>query len=309
MPTWLRNTLALLLVGIFSVSFYLFCHPSLFLSLERVLWSESLWYLPAMLLWGARYRHLPLSGSHWLGQTGRESGCGIPTSPSSLWRRPKEAIMAMIPLNKTFRKQESADLFVELITSFRLKPTRCDRPISLSVPLNYRPGDLPPVLDVEVRGKKTKKELQHNIKRWLDRVEAHYGVKPILYTSYKFKTSYLDDSLFQCLSVLDCTLLCRFGSLYRQVALLAAYRYRHRARYQTRCRSECIQRYIGGATENDYKVQLHCCPAILLFLMNEGESIAFGFGANHRHIVYIKPAHIEFGTRLHASDIVLHVVH
>lgn len=58
------------------------------------------------------------------------------------------------------------------------------------------PGDLPPVLDVEVTGKKTKQELQQNIKRWLDRVEAHYGVKPILYTSYKFKTRYLDDPVF-----------------------------------------------------------------------------------------------------------------
>ena len=57
-------------------------------------------------------------------------------------------------------------------------------------------GDLPPVLDVELSGKKSKKELQQSIKKWLDRVEAHYGVKPILYTSYKFKTHYLDDSLF-----------------------------------------------------------------------------------------------------------------
>ncbi|MCS3284980.1 glycoside hydrolase family 25 protein [Bacteroides salyersiae] len=58
------------------------------------------------------------------------------------------------------------------------------------------PGDLPPVLDVEVTGKKKKEELQGNIKRWLDRIEAHYGVKPILYTSYKFKTRYLSDSIF-----------------------------------------------------------------------------------------------------------------
>lgn len=57
-------------------------------------------------------------------------------------------------------------------------------------------GDLPPVLDVEVAGKKKKRELQRDVKRWLDRVESHYGVKPILYTSYKFKTRYLDDSLF-----------------------------------------------------------------------------------------------------------------
>ena len=53
-----------------------------------------------------------------------------------------------------------------------------------------------PVLDVEVTGRKEKKELQRGIKRWLDRVESHYGVKPILYTSYKFKTRYLDDSIF-----------------------------------------------------------------------------------------------------------------
>ena len=57
-------------------------------------------------------------------------------------------------------------------------------------------GDLPPVLDVEVTGRKEKQELQQGLKRWLDRVESHYGVKPILYTSYKFKTRYLDDSIF-----------------------------------------------------------------------------------------------------------------
>ena len=57
-------------------------------------------------------------------------------------------------------------------------------------------GDLPPVLDVETTGGKDKKELQHGVKQWLDRVEQHYGVKPILYTSYKFKSRYLNDSLF-----------------------------------------------------------------------------------------------------------------
>ena len=55
---------------------------------------------------------------------------------------------------------------------------------------------MPPVLDVEVTGRKEKKELQQGIKRWLDRIESHYGVKPILYTSYKFKTRYLNDSVF-----------------------------------------------------------------------------------------------------------------
>lgn len=52
-------------------------------------------------------------------------------------------------------------------------------------------GDLPPVLDIEVSGKKSPAELQKSVRLWLDKVEAHYGVKPILYTSYKFKNKYL----------------------------------------------------------------------------------------------------------------------
>ena len=56
-------------------------------------------------------------------------------------------------------------------------------------------GDLPPVLDIEKRGS-DEQSLRTNLKRWLDRVEQHYKVKPILYTSYKFKNRYLNDSVF-----------------------------------------------------------------------------------------------------------------
>lgn len=57
-------------------------------------------------------------------------------------------------------------------------------------------GDLPPVLDVETTGRKSPQELKVAVKTWLDRIESHYGVKPILYTSYKFKQRYLSDSIF-----------------------------------------------------------------------------------------------------------------
>lgn len=57
-------------------------------------------------------------------------------------------------------------------------------------------GDLPPVLDVETLGRKSVNELQAAVKVWLNRIESHYGVKPILYTSYKFKQRYLNDSAF-----------------------------------------------------------------------------------------------------------------
>ncbi len=56
-------------------------------------------------------------------------------------------------------------------------------------------GDLPPVLDIEKKGRDVKK-LQRDLKVWLRKVENHYGVKPIIYASYKFKTRYLNDSVF-----------------------------------------------------------------------------------------------------------------
>ena len=61
--------------------------------------------------------------------------------------------------------------------------------------VKLEPGDLPPVLDIEKKGKDVKK-LQADLKHWLRRVESHYGVKPIIYASYKFKTRYLNDSVF-----------------------------------------------------------------------------------------------------------------
>ena len=57
--------------------------------------------------------------------------------------------------------------------------------------VHLEPGDLPPVLDVEKIGNLTPSELRRDVKTWLDIVERKYGVKPILYTGYKFKLDYL----------------------------------------------------------------------------------------------------------------------
>ena len=54
------------------------------------------------------------------------------------------------------------------------------------------PGDLPPVLDIEKKGNLTSEQLRRDVKIWLDLVEKEYGVKPILYTGYKFKMDYLN---------------------------------------------------------------------------------------------------------------------
>ena len=61
--------------------------------------------------------------------------------------------------------------------------------------VELEPGDLPPVLDIETRSDDMDK-LRKDLLIWLHRIEAFYRVKPILYTSYKYKTRFLNDSIF-----------------------------------------------------------------------------------------------------------------
>lgn len=53
-------------------------------------------------------------------------------------------------------------------------------------------GDLPPVLDIEIKGSCPPARLRKNIKTWLVLAERHYGVKPIIYTSWHFFYTYLN---------------------------------------------------------------------------------------------------------------------
>ncbi len=52
-------------------------------------------------------------------------------------------------------------------------------------------GDLPPVLDVEQTYGVTPDKLRAEVKAFLDRLEAHYGVKPIIYTNVEFYNKFL----------------------------------------------------------------------------------------------------------------------
>ena len=52
--------------------------------------------------------------------------------------------------------------------------------------VELEPGDLPPVLDVEQLNGATAEQLKTEIKKWLDIVEFHYHVKPIIYTNVDF---------------------------------------------------------------------------------------------------------------------------
>lgn len=52
-------------------------------------------------------------------------------------------------------------------------------------------GDFPPVLDVEQLNSTPVAQLKKETKEWLEIVEAHYGIKPIIYTNVDFYNRYL----------------------------------------------------------------------------------------------------------------------
>ena len=53
------------------------------------------------------------------------------------------------------------------------------------------PGDLPPVLDVEAANFHDVAVLRREVARWLRLIEAHYGVRPILYSNHNFYQRHL----------------------------------------------------------------------------------------------------------------------
>ncbi len=60
--------------------------------------------------------------------------------------------------------------------------------------VKLEPGDLPPVLDIEGiprRRFQSIRSLCIGLQRWLTKIEAHYGVTPIIYTTESFNRSYL----------------------------------------------------------------------------------------------------------------------
>lgn len=59
--------------------------------------------------------------------------------------------------------------------------------------VKLKPGDLPPVLDIEERPRSQSMDsLRVGLKRWLDRVEEHYNVRPIVYSGDSYFTDFLE---------------------------------------------------------------------------------------------------------------------
>jgi len=56
-----------------------------------------------------------------------------------------------------------------------------------------QPGDLPPVVDIEKLHDNDQLNLTINIQTYLDGLESHYGVKPIIYSGLNFSNQYMTE--------------------------------------------------------------------------------------------------------------------
>lgn len=67
----------------------------------------------------------------------------------------------------------------------------CDQMENFSMTVQLEPGDMPPVLDIEVTDGAPKALLVAHVKEFLEALEKEYQIKPIIYTNLKFYYNYL----------------------------------------------------------------------------------------------------------------------
>ena len=194
MPAWCRRLLAVLVVVIFVSGFYYF-----FIRPYAYRWKPCYGMKGYGVCMPAGYSMHGIDVSHYQGDIN--------------WKMLEQTRQGRFPVQFIFMKATeggdfSDDKFVANFDSakahgfirgayhFYNPKTDADKQADFFIrSVKLEPGDLPPVLDIEKKGKDVKK-LQQDLKIWLRKVESHYGVKPIIYASYKFKTKYLNDSIF-----------------------------------------------------------------------------------------------------------------
>ncbi len=89
-----------------------------------------------------------------------------------------EARAAKIPVGSYHFYRPNASPTTQLLNFTRTVP-------------NLRNQDLIPMIDVEVRGRAHINIFRRNLRQFLQDVEKHYGVKPIIYTGVNFYNKYL----------------------------------------------------------------------------------------------------------------------
>lgn len=193
-PAWTRYLLGLLVVVVFVLGFYYF-----FIRPYAYRWKPCYGMKGYGICMPAGYQIHGIDISHYQGDVN--------------WKLLKQTRQGQFPIKFMFMKAteggdysddkfkanfDSAKVhgFIRGAYHFYNPKTDANKQADFFInSVKLEPGDLPPVLDIEKKGKDVKK-LQQDLKLWLRKVENHYGVKPIIYASYRFKTRYLNDSIF-----------------------------------------------------------------------------------------------------------------
>ena len=89
------------------------------------------------------------------------------------------------------RGARHAGLKVGVYHFYRPNVSRQQQFRNMKANVNLRDIDLIPIIDVEHRGREPLKTFQNNLLQFLQMVEQHYGVRPIIYTSRDFYNKHL----------------------------------------------------------------------------------------------------------------------
>jgi lysozyme len=101
-----------------------------------------------------------------------------------------------VQFRRNWRKAESAGMIKGAYHFFLASKSGKAQARNFISTVNLQPGDLPPVIDIEQLYGATPEKMRREVKEWLDVVEDHYKVKPIIYTYVHFYSHFLSTGQF-----------------------------------------------------------------------------------------------------------------
>ncbi len=93
--------------------------------------------------------------------------------------------------NKNFAAAQAAGITVGAYHFYETNDDPADQLKNFTTTVTLKTGDLPPVIDIEKLHKHDDVKLTANLQNFLDGLEKHYGVKPIIYTGLNFSNKHL----------------------------------------------------------------------------------------------------------------------
>jgi lysozyme len=96
--------------------------------------------------------------------------------------------------NKYWAKARETNMYQGAYHYYRPNENSIEQAENFIRTVKLKKGEFPPVLDIEKLPKEQSIDnLKLGLQRWLDKVESHYGVKPIIYSSESYYEDFLKD--------------------------------------------------------------------------------------------------------------------